>query len=160
MKSLIHTHDDIDGFDIRIERFLQIRTLIDERYGGLADVIDHMKDASNNLLDCGEDSKKMLFFIETYQSSQRGRPKFAVTKEQLQFYLEHRFSIPQIGKMLNISERTIKRRLKEFSLSIKETYSEISDVDLDSFVLSTLKEFPNTGYKRMKGFLLSKNIRD
>ena len=159
MKSLIHTHDDIDGFDIRIERFLQIRTLIDERYGGLADVIDHMKDASNNLLDCGEDSKKMLFFIETYQSSQRGRPKFALRKE-LQFHLEHRFSILQIGKMLNISERTIKRRLKEFSLSIKETYSEISNVDLDSFVLSTLKEFPNTGYKRMKGFLLSKNIRD
>ena len=38
-------------------------------------------------------------------------------------------------------------------------YSNMSDTELEETVESFLKEFPNTGYKRMKGFLSSKNIR-
>jgi len=41
----------------------------------------------------------------------------------------------------------------------KMSYSEISDDELDSKVVEVLLEFPNTGYKRMQGFLLSRNIK-
>ena len=61
--------------------------------------------------------------------------------------------------MINISCSTVKRRLKEYNLNVKETYSTLNDDELDSKVDSILSEFPNTGYKRMKGFLHSVGIK-
>ena len=53
--------------------------------------------------------------------------------------------------MLSVSESTIKRRLQLFDLSISNTYTVITDIDLDSKILNIMELFPNMGYKRMKG---------
>jgi hypothetical protein len=44
-------------------------------------------------------------------------------------------------------------------LQIRGTYSNITDLDLNQVILEILSTFPNTGYKRMKGFLLSRGIK-
>jgi len=44
-------------------------------------------------------------------------------------------------------------------LQVKSSYSEITDDELDSKVSEVLLEFPNTGYKRMQGFLLSRHLK-
>ena len=46
------------------------------------------------------------------------------------------------------SEITIKRRIKENDLFIRQSYSKISDVDLDIIVKTTLKKFPKFGNYR------------
>ena len=69
------------------------------------------------------------------------------------------FSTTEIALLLGVGKRTVERRLEEFGLSIRATYADISNEVLDAEVSSILRNFPNTGYKRMTGFLLSRNIR-
>ncbi len=87
-----------------------------------------------------------------------GRPKFNIPYEQLNFLLERRFTVIQISALLGVSSRTIERRLQEFGLSVRATYSEISEEHLDLTVSQILASFPNTGYKRMSGYLRARGI--
>lgn len=61
--------------------------------------------------------------------------------------------------MLNVGVKTVRRRMKEHGISVGDTYSELSDVELDQIVCSVLNEFPNTGYKSMQGHLRAKGLR-
>ena len=47
-------------------------------------------------------------------SSSRGAPRLQVTKEQLRFFCHLQFSVPHMAKMLNVSVRTIHRRMRYF----------------------------------------------
>ncbi len=82
-----------------------------------------------------------------------------IGKEQLQFYLENGFSVPSIAKMINVSKSTVKRRLKELRLSVSSCFSSIVDDELDAAVRDLLGRYPNCGYCRMNGLLLTKAIR-
>lgn len=88
----------------------------------------------------------------------QGRSKFSIPKEQLQFLIGLRFNIPTIASILCVSLRTVERRLQEFGLSCREVYSTMSDEDLDAVINSILNDFPETGYKRMTGFLRARGI--
>ena len=61
--------------------------------------------------------------------------------------------------MLLVSESTIKRRFQKFGLSVGDTYSDISDGELDSIIRNNISKFPNCGYRRMDGLLLSQSFR-
>lgn len=90
-----------------------------------------------------------------------GRPRVIVLQEQLEFLVDHGFTTVNIAVLLGVSENTVKvkRRLAEFGISIQSKYSELTDDELDNVIESILRDFPNTGYKRMTGFLRSRRIR-
>ena len=46
----------------------------------------------------------------------RGRPAYAISREQLVFLLEHSFTQCSIANMFGCSARTIKRRITDFQL--------------------------------------------
>ncbi len=58
--------------------------------------------------------------------------------------------------MMNVSTRTIERRMAEFGLSMRAMYSDIDDEQLDRIILELVRDFPNTGYQRMTGMLTSR----
>ena len=89
----------------------------------------------------------------------QGRPRYLIPREQLEFSLEWCFSVVDIASLLGVSIRTIERRLSEFGLRIRSTYSDISDQALDNILRNILTEFPNTGYRRMTSFLQSRGLR-
>lgn len=89
----------------------------------------------------------------------RGRPRFLIPREQMEFLLERCFSIVDIGRLLGVSARTVHRRLTEFGLTVRSMYSDISEQHLDRIVRSILTEFRNTGYRRMTGFLQARGLR-
>eukprot|EP00112_Aurelia_sp_Birch-Aquarium-sp1_P026861 Seg980.9 transcript_id=Seg980.9/GoldUCD/mRNA.D3Y31 product="hypothetical protein" protein_id=Seg980.9/GoldUCD/D3Y31 len=66
------------------------------------------------------------------QSGNKGRPSFIITRQQLQFCIENGFSIVAIGKMMSVSESTLKRRLKELNMSISDSYAPLEDENLDA----------------------------
>ncbi len=88
-----------------------------------------------------------------------GRPSFSLPRDKLQFLVEKGFSIPDIGAILGVSSRTVRRRLQQFSISITGQYSVFSDDELDATIRDILNEFPNCGFRRMDGFLKSKGLR-
>ena len=89
----------------------------------------------------------------------RGRPFLIITKEQLQLYLQYNFTFPKIAKILLVCESTIKRRFQEFGLSVGDTYSDISDGELDSVIRNNISKFPNCAYSGMNGLHLSQSLR-
>ncbi len=89
----------------------------------------------------------------------RGRPMHEIPREQLNFLIGRRFTVKQIAAVLGVSERTIQRRLQQFRLSIRETYTNLSDQELDLTVQEILRSHPNTGYKRMTGYLAARGAR-
>ena len=88
-----------------------------------------------------------------------GRPKFEISKDQLEYLVEYELKTPDIAKALGVSVSTIKRRLREFNISSRATLTEISDHDLDSVVRSIHTEFPNAGYRRVLSQLILRGIK-
>ena len=53
--------------------------------------------------------------------------------------------------MLNVSCGTLKRRMKEYGIKKSDFVSLMEDDELDQVIVSILKDFLNSGYKKMKG---------
>ena len=94
-----------------------------------------------------------------HASKGRGRPRLLITQDQLEHLIALNFSCPSIASMLGVSVRTIYRRMHEYSMSIRSTYSDITDNDLDQKVASLKHCYPNAGYRMMSALLLEEGIR-
>ena len=60
---------------------------------------------------------------------------------------------------IGVSPRTIHRRLSEYGLSVRGSYTEVSDEDLDSVVAEINHHFPRHGYRNIEGHLEHRGIR-
>ena len=72
-------------------------------------------------------------------------PKYHISQQQLKFYLANGFTTKLIAEMLQVSSRTVKRRLHDFGIKLSGTFSVISDERLDREVELILVQFPNSG---------------
>jgi hypothetical protein len=95
----------------------------------------------------------------TFYTNENGRQAFHIPEELLQYFIECRFSVPEIARMLGVSVRTIRRRMTEYGLKIRDNYTDITDEDLRKEIADFHVHFPTTGYRVMEGYLLSKGIR-
>ena len=80
-----------------------------------------------------------------------GRPKICVTKDQLSYLADSGFKSTDMARMLDISDATVHRRLKDFNLQIPHSFSTVDDNTLDGGVRSIKEEFPNSGYRMICG---------
>ena len=69
-----------------------------------------------------------------------GRPKFAITKEQLVNLRETGLTWAKIATCLNVSERTLYRRVQEFDIDGR--FSGLSNTELDELLKSILAVTP------------------
>ena len=144
----------LDWFLGVLERFsvtkLEDEVVIDRLIAQLQQVKAIVAQLDNDII-MGYSPKKVY-------SGCRGRPSFDIPKEQIELFLEYNFSLPQISEMLGVSLSTVTRRLKDYGLSVTQTYSTISNTELDEITQQLVSEFPNCGYKRMIGFLRARGI--
>ena len=54
-----------------------------------------------------------------------GRPKFEIRRDQLQYLVDYNLKISDISEALGVSRSTIKRRLREYGISISERKTDI-----------------------------------
>lgn len=98
--------------------------------------------------------------LEQNRAGSVGRPKFVITREQLVYMLEYDISVPDIAHALGVSKSTIKRRLREYGISIRsEQDAVVTDLALDGIVRGVQGEFPNAGYRRVYSVLRSRSIK-
>ena len=88
-----------------------------------------------------------------------GRPRFEISKDQFEYLVEYELKTPDIAGAFGVSVSTIKRRLREFNISIRGTLTEISNDYLDSLLRSFHTEFPNVGYRRVPSQLNLRGIK-
>ena len=86
-----------------------------------------------------------------------GSLKFDIPQVTLQNLLEQGF-ISEIAKLLVVSERTVYRRMAQFSLS-KNNFSSICDEDLDFTLSEIAKDYPRCGENMLRQMLMVKGIR-
>ena len=85
-----------------------------------------------------------------------GRPRFGVSRAQLEYLLQNGFTGKQISEMLSISLSTVRRRMRDFNRSVRDLYSSFSEEELDNALQNILRDFPNCGYRRALGQLKSR----
>ena len=91
--------------------------------------------------------------------SGRGRPKLELSREQLQYLVDHGFGVTEIGGLLGISRATVHRRIREFDMQGPREFSTLDDEDLDGIVRNIQASFPNCGEKLVEGHLVSQGIK-
>ena len=134
--------DMADDFCSLINQFQQIQYRYEERFNGFS----------------GEDTQYICPIEQ--QNNARGRPKFVIPFAQLVGLRSLNFTWKAISEMLGVSQKTILRRRYEFALPIgDDTYSSITDEDLDVKVSSILSSSPNSGEGMVIGALTARSIK-
>ena len=72
----------------------------------------------------------------------RGRPRFSVSKSQIEGLRDLGFTWSKIAAMIGVSRITLHRRIRELGLEEETRYSEIDDQELDVFVRTILALLP------------------
>ena len=91
-----------------------------------------------------------------------GRPRLQILQEQLQaLHNDAGFRWADIGRILGISERTLRRRRHEFGLpvGVGEDFSDISNDDLNEYVREILEVTPSAGRRLVEGGLRQRGLR-
>lgn len=88
-----------------------------------------------------------------------GRPKIVIEVEKLKSLLDTHLALSCIAKCLGISKRTLFHRMQEFGLSVRTSYSIVTDEELDSIISGIKAQMPNAGYRMVWGHLISMGLR-
>ncbi len=84
-----------------------------------------------------------------------GRPRFYIDQDKVIYLRNLHFKWTDIANSLGISEKTLRRRAKEWNIP---TYSDITDSELDRVVNSYLQDFPTAGDVMIIGHLSAQSI--
>ncbi len=82
-----------------------------------------------------------------------GHPKTIVSEQHLRQLVEIGLTVPCISKLLGMSTRTIERRMQQFGITVRGTYSQLTDEELDNLVIAIKTTSPHSGYRMMRGHL-------
>ena len=152
--------------ECRVERLCIMLINLELLYPNARSLVSQLLDSTKSILcilrSDNTDCEKKCFQISINHlcTGKPGAPKLNISLNMLMYYyLESGFTIPDISAMLNVSCSTLKRRMKEYGIRKSDFYSLMEDNKLDQVIVSILKDFPNSGYKKMKGFLLSRAHR-
>ena len=116
---------------------------------GVISEVKKVKAALDTLQLCESVSCLSYQALTCTYSGKRGKPRYAIERAQLEFLVRKHFSIPNIAILLRVSESTVKRRLAECGISIRSSYADITNNELDDIVTELKLHFPNAGIRTM-----------
>jgi hypothetical protein len=157
------TVDVLDGYHVQLESVYRELVAV-EILGGLSNNVgmERVREALRIvqcMIDENNEGEHMGYSAPVEDHGAVERPRLSITRNQLSFLLEKRFTVPQIASMLGVSVRTIRRRMSEYQLSVHEFYASLTDCELDAIVGRIQTQFPTCGNRQMQGHLFAQGIR-
>ncbi|KAJ7380632.1 hypothetical protein OS493_006967 [Desmophyllum pertusum] len=150
------TSDDIQYFINCLEHFHRHLQLSESRF-----VTPYsmriLQDVLNSLRDMPEDFPTSGPNIHIYREKPLGRPRYFLSREQLEFLLSLGFNKTQLSVMLGMSTRTIQRQMAEYRLSSRN-YSDLSEEELDRMVTEIQQQFHRAGYRQILALLKAHGV--
>ena len=67
-------------------------------------------------------------------SGHPGRPKFDISREQLDYFLFYDLGVQDIANVLSVSKSTVQRRFREYGISVSSAMSQVTNYQLDDLV--------------------------
>ena len=159
-RNLQGTNVNLDYVRYNVDWLCAILTRFGNHVENVEDsLLVHLQEARDILATLDDDLYIGDKSLSRTQTGSKGRPKFNIPREQLELLIDYGFKGSEIAKLLYVCKKTIYRRLEEYGLSMRESYSTITGDELDVLVKEILREFPNNGYKSMRGHLLARGIK-
>uniref|UniRef100_A0A3B3I2C7 Integrase core domain-containing protein n=1 Tax=Oryzias latipes TaxID=8090 RepID=A0A3B3I2C7_ORYLA len=121
------------------------------------EIIQALKEFLRLVLDHIDRHNVALTPVQTV-SGARGQPMYVVEKDRLVELIALNLQVKSIRRLQGISTRTVHRRMTEFGLSVNQTYSNLTDEELDDSIRIIKTENPTAGYRMVKGRLRSMGI--
>ena len=97
---------------------------------------------------------------EGYRQHATGRPQIPISEEQLVTLLDLHFFNVDIANMLQVSPRTVRRRIIQYGLQEEASFTEVSDTDLDTITRQFVDTHPNSGKRSLAGYLRGIGLRN
>ena len=161
-----------------IERLKNISEIVTNRHVDLEDVVEEVEGIMEAIcvLDSAlrlpenifRDALNAKVLLESIAKSRsrtprlfsgvRGRPSYGVAQQQIESLLDVGFKVGEIADLLQVSKRTIERRMTGFGLSAR-SFTDITNDNLDSQVREIKLYHPNIGSKNLAGFLAARSIK-
>ena len=121
---------------------------------GLLQLLQTTADEWNLHLDgVHQVSSSTMYFLPSIETQRRGRPKFDISRDQLEYLSSMSFSWTQIACMSSVSRMTIYRRRIEYGISSSRNH--LSDDDLKIIIQQISAEQPALGETMMWGRIKS-----
>ena len=86
-----------------------------------------------------------------------GAPKFLLSKNVFENFIEHGFTIKEMSVLLGISPPTVSRRMDEFNLK-KINFCDVDENQLDYEIIQLTEEFPYCGELMIREILRQKGF--
>ena len=139
------SNDNLEAMQVRAERLLGFITQIQAQYPNVTG-IDDLEETVRVILDkavqeISQDTQSSTTPVVVCESEGKRAPKYHISQQQLEFYVANGFTIKLIAEMLQVSSRTIKRRLHDFGLRLSGKLSVILDEERDREVELILLQF-------------------
>ena len=159
----------LDYLESRLEDHFQIVNAIaiaiqDNASSDLKQTVEDLLSFSQNLLQEINATKvqretngtRSSAWVPSTQASTGGRPRYRITKEQIEILRETGMNWKRIALSLGISESTLFRRRQEFGLH--ESFVDISYEDLYTVITGMLSQTPYAGESYVSGGLKARGI--
>ena len=168
--------DRLDYFSRRIEDYEQTLRILAARlleavpqraalHNNITRLLDITANTRTRLEDRAIDRENREFATadETFQapvedSGSRGRPRLSVNGTDVSELRHLGFSWPDVGSMVGVSSRTLRRCRHESGTFSDFAFSDIPDNELDGIVRGTLQITPQAGRNLVQGALLSRGL--
>ena len=89
-------------------------------------------------------SESMRYRVEVSQSADRGRPRFLISRDQLEYLRSLSFTWTEIATLIGVSRMTIFRRRQEFGM-LQEPVRTLTDSELQAKLSEIRRMFPEAG---------------
>ena len=124
--------DDINYIYDQIERIISHFILL-ESYGNvsqdalhsLSSILELLKVALKDL----QSSQASAVLPRTVSTGVVGRPRYDIPKETIEYLVNQHFTTTDIGTVVGVSGRTIKRCMEEHGIRTKDRYSSLQQLN-------------------------------
>ena len=123
-------------------------------------LISNVLQSLENVLNMISDEPQQIGLpVVTFQSGGRGRPQIHISRSILEYLIGNQFTVIQTADLLNVSASTVRRYMNQYGITVRSSYSTLTDLELDNVVSGIQQQHPNNGYRLMRGHLATMGYR-
>ena len=155
MSSLVYLKNLLDDNIMQMSE--QHRSAVIECVGQITRLISCLRSLAKEwqlYVDTKEQQADLVRYHASIQQSGRGRPRFLVAKEQLEYLHSLGFTWTDVAHLIGVSRMTVYRRREEYGM-LDEPITVISDSELRQKVLQIKTTLPEVGESIVIGQLRS-----
>ena len=155
ISGLVHLNNLLDANIMEVRG--QHRSPVTECVSQITQLISCLRSLAKEwqlYVDTKEQQADLVRYHASIQQSGRGRPRFLIAKEQLQYLNSLGFTWTDIAHMIGVSRMTLYRRREEYGM-LDEPTATISDSELRQKVLQIKRTLPEVGESIVIGQLRS-----